>query len=115
MTDYRVIPTSVILTFVRLYDETLIHVADEHKEIGEVFPLLPSAEHAVVTAISSPWVVEQSRPDALVYVDMETTNYAGEPLRIPVKIIEGTLGLVKTFYFASSSSNANVVYRRDNG
>lgn len=46
--------------------------------------------------------------------DTATTNYAGQPLRVAVKVIgEGTSARASTFYFASPTSARQYVYRRD--
>ena len=116
MTDYKEFKTSVIpeVETVRLYDETLQHVVDNHPEIPRIVPGLPSIMHAVEQTVCNPTHVERTRSNAYMYVNEGATNASGDPMRVPVKVVEGTAGLVKTFYFASSENvNANVVWRRD--
>ncbi len=113
VSTYFVIGTAVIpqVTQVRLYEETYAHIA-EHPEIGQILPHLPVMTDGLVKAISDPTHVEQSRPNAFVFVDETTTNAGGDPLRVPVKLIEGTSGLVKTAYFALTTGSAEIIWRR---
>jgi hypothetical protein len=100
------------VTEARLYDETIDHVAEGHPEIPII---LPSLVTAVQGAITAPTLVENdpARPSAFVFVDEKTTNASGDPLRVPIKVIKGTSGLVKTFYFATSEGPRNIIWRRD--
>lgn len=89
---------------VRLYEETIGHVKAEHAaQFPPEFPAeLPSIIEAVGNAIRQPTRVEPSYKNSVVFVDEETTNAKGHPLRVPVKIFEETSsGRVKTFFFAS--------------
>jgi hypothetical protein len=99
MIGYKVISTSVFsgLTLVRLYDETIEKVEIEHSEI----PVrLRCIQAAVENAIIEPTHIERSYGHSYVYTDATTTNASGDPLRVPIKVVEGTSGRVKTFYFA---------------
>jgi hypothetical protein len=110
---YIVISTAIIdeLTEVRLYDETVGHVKERHPEI----PIeLPSMTTATAGAIANPTHVEETYDQSYVFVDAETTNRSGDPLRVPVKVIEGTSGRVKTVYFASTEGERKIVWRRTN-
>jgi hypothetical protein len=110
VTDYKVISTSIlpVLTEVRLYDETIKHVEEEH----QIPAKLPCIQTAMENAISNPTQIERSYGNSFVYMDAATTNASGDPLRIPVKHVEGTSGRIKTFYFADPPTGADVIYRR---
>lgn len=112
MTDeYTLIKTTVFtgVTEVRFYEETVGHIKEEHPEI----PIeLPSIHGSVEKCIVSPTHVEGSYGNSFVFVDAESTNASGDPLRVPVKIVEGTSARVKTAYFASTSGERNIVWRR---
>ena len=113
MSEFKVISTSVIreVATVRIYEETIVHVKEEHPEV----PIdLPSIEGAVAAAISEPTHIERSHSNSYVFVHDGMTNKSGDPLRVPVKIIEGTSGRVRTVYFASREAPAqSIVWRRD--
>lgn len=110
--DYKTIKTDVFsnVTEVRLYDETIEHIKEEHKEL----PIdLPCVQEALTSAIKSPTSIEESYNDSYVYVDAETTNASGDPLRVPVKRIDGGKSArVKTAFFASTDDDAPVVWSR---
>ena len=116
MNDYRIISTNILthLKEVRLYDDTVEHVKDEHPEV----PIeLPSVRDAIERAVAMPTHVEASRtnPRSVVFVDADSMNKGGDPLRVPVKMVEGTLsGRVQTAYFGSTSSSVTVVWVRGN-
>lgn len=94
---------NVAITEVRLYEETIEHVIEQH---GEQFPVeFPSVIGAVAKAIQEPTAVTPSYRGSFVYVDSTTTNGSGHPLHVPVKAIEGTSGLVKTFFFAQAETD----------
>ncbi|HEX4196710.1 MAG TPA: hypothetical protein VHZ26_04645 [Caulobacteraceae bacterium] len=108
-------PSSLIpqVTMVRIYAETLDHVREHHGlEMGQIAPNLPSLTAAVVSAITNPTHIENPRPGSYVFVDAESTNAAGDAIRAPTKIISGTSALLKTFYFASTTGERNIVWRR---
>ncbi|MCF6122505.1 MULTISPECIES: hypothetical protein [Mesorhizobium] len=112
MTGYKVISTDAVpgLKEVRLYESTIEHVKTEHPEVPVE---LPSIEIAVGSAISNPTHVEKSYGNSVVFVDTESTNATGDPLRLPVKLVgDGTSGRVKTFYFAETTGDRELVYRR---
>jgi hypothetical protein len=112
VTDYRIITTSVVpaLTEVRFYDETVEKIRLGHPEVPIA---LPSMHEAIAKAVKDPTQVEQSRLDAFVFVDATTTNASGDPLKVPVKVVEDTSGRVSTAYFGSTTAIRNVIYRRD--
>lgn len=102
VTDYVVIKTTILddVTEVRLYDETVFHIRNHHPDVA--VSIVPSA---VETAITNPTHVEASYRNSYVFVDSQTTNQSGDPLRVAVKKIEGTSALVKTAYFASTDED----------
>lgn len=108
---FEVIYTGVlpVLTEVRLYDSAISHVRQEHPEVPIYLPCIFTA---VQTAIIKPTHVEASYGNSVVFVDADTTDASGNPLRIPIKIVDGTSGRIKTFYFASTSGVRNVVWER---
>jgi hypothetical protein len=109
---HKVFSTSVYpgVTEVRLYEETAEHVKKDHPEV----PLeLPCMTAAVERGIASPALIEASYGNSVVFVDTDTTNASGDALRIPVKIIEGTTsGRIKSIYFASTSTQRPILWRR---
>lgn len=111
MTDYKTIATNVIpeITEARLYDDTVEKVKRDHREIPAE---LPSIQVAVTSAVTNPSRVERGRGRSYVYVDEESTNASGDPLRVPVKPVAGTSGRVQSFYFASTTGERDIVYRR---
>ena len=108
------IMTAVIaeLAEVRLYGETVDKVRFGHPEVPAH---LPSVVAAVANAVTNPSFVERIDDENYVYVDTRTTNASGDPLRVPVKRIEGTSGRVKSFYFASSERPVRVIWRKADG
>lgn len=111
MTEFRIIRTSVIgnISEVRLYDETLEHVKQNHPEV----PIeLPSLLIAITNAVQQPTHVEVSHTSSYVFVDDGSTNASGNPLRVPVKVIEGTSGLIKTVFFSDTSRPGKIVFER---
>ncbi|WP_149343251.1 hypothetical protein [Neorhizobium sp. P12A] len=72
---------------------------------------LPSLMTAVQNAIENPTVVESSYTNSYVFIDHASTNFTGEPLKVPVKITEGTSARVKTVFFSGSTKPENTVYR----
>jgi hypothetical protein len=110
--EFLLIKTAVFpaVTDVRFYEETLQHIIEQHPEVPI---LLPSVNSAVEHGLILPTHIEASYSNSFVFVDAETTNAVGDPLRIPVKIIEGTSARLKTVYFASADQdNQNIVWRR---
>lgn len=104
--DFKVIATTAtpVVTSVRFYAETIEKVKIGHPEIGMAAGM-PSIETAVASAITTPSRVEQKREKSVVFVDEKSTNSAGDPLRVPVRIVEGTSGRVATFFFASTEED----------
>src|ERR1700751_490928 len=109
--DFRVITTGIIaeITHVRLYDETIVHILEEHPEVPFSLPCLITA---ISDTITLPTHVEKSYGLSYVFVDAETTNAAGDPLRVPVKLVEGTTGRVRTAYFAAKEGLPEIIWRR---
>ena len=110
---YAVFQTTVIpeVTLVRLYAETVGHATEGHADAVGVMPGIIQAV-AIERAIADPSHVEKSYGNSYVYVDATTMNASGEPLRVPVKVIEGTSAMVKTYFFATKSGNVTKVYER---
>jgi hypothetical protein len=99
-----------LITQVRFYEETIDHIRDDHPEI----PIdLPTLLHGVSNTLQNPSYIELgNRPNTYVYVDATSTNISGDPLRVPVKLIEGTSGLLKTTYFATPENSPTVLWTR---
>jgi hypothetical protein len=113
MSAFRIFRTDVLpqVSNVRLYAETIDHVRDQHPEVPAN---LPSMIMAVENTLINPTHIEKSRSNSYVYVDAQTTNSSGDPFRVPVKVIDATSALVKTFFFASTRvSDEAIVWRRD--
>jgi hypothetical protein len=109
--EYTKIITNVVpeLTEVRFYGETVAHIKDEHPEV----PIeLPCVKEAVTRAVSDPAHVETSHSNSLVFVDGNSTNRSGDPLRVPVKIVGGTSGRIKTAFFASSNTDDRIIWSK---
>jgi hypothetical protein len=104
VTDFIVFYTNVypVITEVRLYEETIEHIKTSHPEV----PIeLPSVLNAIENAVKEPsWIEVGQTPNSYVYVDHNSTNKSGDPLRVPVKVVEGTSGYVKTAFFANHPS-----------
>lgn len=100
-----------LVTEVRVYEETIEHIRDGHPEV----PIdLPSLMAGLEGTISNPSHIETgNRENTLIYVDEHSTNASGDPFRVPVKVIEGTSGLLKTAYFATPTNPGLVVWRRN--
>lgn len=98
------------VTEVRVYDETLDHVRRRHPEVPAE---LPSIAHAVAEAIDNPTHIEKSHSNSYVFVSYASTNRSGDPLRVPVKIVEGTSARMKTFYFASLSYDPEIIWQKE--
>ena len=108
--DCQRIRTNVIpaVTEVLLYEETIEHVAHNHPE----FLLMPSIIQAVENTVVNPTSVDQRSENSFVYSDENTTNHSGDPLQVPVKVVQGSSGRVRTFYFASTGNFGNVIWRK---
>jgi hypothetical protein len=103
----RVIPA---ITSARLYEETIAHIRLRHPD----FPIeLPSLTAAIERAVANPTHVEKSYEDSYVFVDSNTVNRAGDPLRVPVKVVAGTSGRVKSAYFASVERPGSIIWTRE--
>lgn len=103
MADYIKIKTTAVpaVTEVLLYDETIAKVKVGHPEVPAE---LPSIQGAVAQAVVNPTRTRQVRDRSVVYIDDATTNAGGDPLIVPVRIVEGTSARVTSFYFASSEN-----------
>jgi hypothetical protein len=108
----KIIETNVLpeMTHVRLYEETIDHVREEHPEIPAE---LPSILDAVTNAVQRPTHVERSYSNSVVFVDSDSTDGSGNPLRVPLKHVQEKSGRVKTFYFASTEDDPEIIWRRD--
>ena len=104
--------TSAILPNVQqifLSDDTWRHILEDHSIFG-----LPCVEAAIGNAVTvSTTSVHQSRTNqrSVVFVDANSTNIHGEPLRVPVKIIGNNTGFITSAYFASSKSHGFEIWR----
>ena len=110
------IPSTAIpqVTSVRLYAETVKHVHEGHPEVVGTMPGVVQTA-AVEKAIVDPTHVEKSYGSSYVFVDATTTNEAGDPLRVPVSTVVGTSARVKSYYFATRTGPAEVLYERPDG
>jgi hypothetical protein len=109
--DFTSASSARSLKKVRLYDETIEHIKEEHQEV----PIeLPSMIHAIGTTITQPTHVESSYGGSFVFVDSRTTNASGDPFRVPVKPIAGTTSArIRTAYFATADvPEEQIVWRR---
>jgi hypothetical protein len=108
---FTLIKTAVFagVTDVRFYDETLGHIREHHPEVPI---LLPAIYASVSQCIVNPTYIEASYKNSFVFVDAESTDASGGPLRIPVRIVEGTSGRVTSAYFAHVTGSPNIVWRR---
>jgi hypothetical protein len=109
---YRIINSSVLpnLQEILLYDEQYNHIIKSHPEF-----LLPTLYGSIDLAVSvSTTSVHSSRTNAksVVFVDSDTTNYSGDPLRVPVKSIGSNTGIITSAYFASSKSHGIEIWRK---
>jgi hypothetical protein len=108
--DYTSIPVPGLpsLTEVRLYAETLDHIA-EHPE----FRLqLPSQRTGLEIAIANPSAIHDSTtaPGKSVALVSDAFTYLGDPVHVPVRIVEGTSGRVQTAYFSSSAPPGTLLW-----
>lgn len=113
MNDFLVIATSIIpeVTVVRLYEETTEHIKQNHPEVPVE---LPSIQYAIEKVISEPSRVERGHQNSYIYVHTGMTNRSGDPLRIPVRVVEGTSARVTTAFFATKlETEVDIVWRRD--
>jgi hypothetical protein len=86
--------------------KTIDHVRRQHPEIPAD---LPSLAHAVEQAVRHPSRIEKSYGGSYVFVCDASTNRSGDPLRVPVKIVQGTSARLKTFYFATPSYAPKII------
>lgn len=112
--DYTLIPIPgwPHITEARLYEETLEHIA-EHAE----FRLqLPSQQTALVEAIGNPSRIHASStsPGRSVVLVSETFTYFGDPVHVPIRLVEGTSGRVQTAYFSGGTYPGHVLWSAGN-
>lgn len=87
---------------VRLYEETISHVRAEHGgTFTAQFPVeFPFVIQAVAKTVVEPTQVNESYGNSVEFIDENTVNFSGHPLRVYVKRVDGTTsGRVKTFFF----------------
>jgi hypothetical protein len=108
-----VVETSVIpqVRHVRIYESTIQHVIDYHPEIGRN-AALPVIQDAVAAAIRDPASVEESYNRSYVFVEENSTDATGNPLRVAVRVVSETSARMKSFYFAEPETEKPVIYRR---
>ena len=101
--EFRIILTSAIpeVTVVRYYAETIEHITESHPEFREQ---LPSVMEAIVETVTNPTVVYRSTTSAsAAFVFGSSRNKLRDSsMLVPVKVISGTSGLLKTAYFSDS-------------
>lgn len=97
------------IKFVRFYKDTFLHILENHPEVRIE---LPSVYGAIGKAIVDPSHVELSYGVSYVFVDFESVNRSGDPLRVPVKLVlpQGS-ARVRTAYFATVANPA-IIWRR---
>jgi hypothetical protein len=93
---------------VRLYDETIQKVIAGHPEVRAELPVI---SYAVQKAIVTPTAIELSYSNSYVFVDHNSVNRSGAPLRVPVRGVTDTSARVTTFFFGTAPQ-ANVIWRR---
>jgi hypothetical protein len=108
-----VVETDVIpeVTSVRIYQSSLQHVIVHRPEIGRNVHL-PSIVGAVTKGLTGPTTVEPSYNQSFVFVDEDSTDVRGQPLRIAVRVVSGTSCRMKSFYFAEPENPKPTIYRR---
>lgn len=114
--DYTVVPVPGLpwLTEVRLYDETLEHIAAAHSE----FRLqMPSQRTALEDAVANPNLIHISTTDpqnSVVFVS-ESFTYLGDPVVMPIKHVEGTTsGRIATAYFSGDAYRGRILWSAGN-
>ena len=100
---YQIIRTAAIsqITVVRYYPETVQHIVEEHPEFaGE----LPSVMQAISDTVANPTMVYRSNTAASTsFVFCSSQNTFGDlSMYVPVKVVTGTSGVLKTAYFSGS-------------
>ncbi len=113
--EYRTVPVTCVpgLEYVRIYQEILQHVLENHPEISRTFVGTPSFNFAIDTAISDPSRVEKSYGNSIVFVHETSTNWRGNPLIVPVKLLaESQSGYMKTAFFGTSDAPGELIYTK---
>ncbi len=113
--EYRTVLVDCVpgLTQVRIYEETLQHVIDNHPEISRTFVGTFSFDFAIDAAIADPSRVEKSYANSVVFFHESSTNWEGKPLVVPVKILpEMQSGYMKTAYFGTSDAPGELIYKK---
>jgi hypothetical protein len=101
------------LNEVHIYDELHEHVKNQHQEISRTFLGTKSFEHAIESAISNPCRVYSSYNNSYLFVNEQTTNWAGYPICVPVKVVANTnSGYVKTVFFGTARRTERLVFQR---
>lgn len=103
---YAVIDTNARpdITEVRLYEETIDHVKEAHA--GQFPSDLPSIVGAVGDALRNPTETQDSYNNSVEYVDSNTLNANGHPLRVFVRRVDDTTSArLKTFFFAGTEDD----------
>jgi hypothetical protein len=97
------------ITEARLYDETVSHITEEHTEVRLQ---LPTVRAGFEQAIANPSRLYDSTtdPGKSVLLVSEALTFWGDPLHIPVKIVDGTSGRVKTAYFSSDTPGGELLW-----
>jgi hypothetical protein len=90
------------LTEVRLYDETMEHIAEQHPE----FRLrLPSQRAGLVVGMTNPSRLHASTtdPQRSVVLVSGAFTYFGDALHVPIRMVQPTSGRVVTAYFSGGT------------
>lgn len=109
---FKSIQSTIIpnLQEILFYESALAHLVEGHPEF-----LLPSLHRAIESAVSITATsvhVSSTSPSSVIFVDSNTTNRRGQPLRVPVKLLGNSTGSIKTAYFASSKSPDVEIWRK---
>jgi hypothetical protein len=113
---FKLIPVTAVpgLVEVRVYDELHEHVRNQHQEISRTFLDTESFEQAIESAISDPCLVYSSYNNSYLFVNEQTTNWAGHPICVPVKVVANSnSGYVKTVFFGTARQTKDLVFRRE--
>lgn len=102
------------LTVVRLYQETMRHIAEEHPELRLQ---LPSQIDGLIKAIGAPSSVYVSTtdPGRSVVLVSHKFSYFGDPVHVPVRIVSGTSGRVLTAYFSRGAYAGRLLWSAEDG
>jgi hypothetical protein len=97
---FKSISTGALETIkvVRFYESTIQHIKEEHPEVPWE---LPSFTDAIASAVKNPTHIEHgNKSSTVVFVDSNSVNAEGQPLKVPTKRVKGTSARISTAFFA---------------